>query len=259
MKYVWIFSVIFVFGCGQTVESDPAEKVETEVESGDPYEGLSLKDAVEVHIRRELSIAANDPIEYQIYREKCDSDDSLDAVIAVNLFDKAVDEAIKSGKVAKHAETGYMGNYNYVIYRDGMTGKFSSAIAIASSAKGKLAVSFERILSEGQQEILVDYRIRNSCYRNIFTVTNGRPLQIHQVKLFDGIGDRNMEVYAIAYEKGKISNAKDVVLYKGTSTNPTFTSPDEVYAYLPKITKTNEVYERWFFNPSDMKYYMMKK
>ncbi len=259
MKYVWIFSVIFVFGCGQAVESDPTEKVEKDVESGDPYEGLSMKEAVELHIRRELSIAANDPIEYKIYLEKCDGDDSLDAVIAVNLFDKAVDEAIKSGKVAKHAETGYMGKYNYIIYRDGMTGTFTPAIPVPSSAKGKLAVSFEHILSEGQQEILVDYRIRNACYRNIFTVTNGRPLQIHQVKLFDGIGDRNMEVYAIEYEKGKISNAKDVVLYKGTATNPSFKSPDEVYSFLPKITKTNVEHERWFFNPTDMKYYMMKK
>jgi hypothetical protein len=259
MKYVWIFSVIFVFGCGQTAESDPAEIDKKEVDSGDPYEGLSMKEAVELHIRRELSIAANEPIEYQIYQEKCDDDDSSDAVIAVNLFSKAMDEAMKSGKVAKYAETGFMGKFNYIIYRDGMTGAFSPAMPVPSSAKGKLAVSFEAILSDGQRDILVDYRIRNACYRNIYTVKNSRPLQVHQVKLFDGMGDRNMEVYVVAYEKGEISNAKDVVLYKGTSTNPTFKSPDEVYNYVPKITKTNEVHERWFFNPSDMKYYMMKQ
>lgn len=259
MKYVWLFSVIFVFGCGQSVDPEATEKDEKEVESGDPYEGLSMKEAVELHIRRELSIAANEPLEYQIYQEKCDDDDSVDAVIAVNLIGKAMDEAMKSGKVAKHAETGFMGNYNYIFYRDGMTGTFTPPMPVPSSAKGKLTVSFEHILSEEQQDVLVDYRIRNACYRNIYTITNARPLQVHQIKLFDGMGDRNMEVYSVAYEKGKISDAKDVVLYKGTSANPTFKSPDEVYNFVPKVTKTNEVHERWFFNPTDMKYYMMKQ
>ncbi len=258
MKYYWILSLLILVGCTQTENPDVPNDFTDETGLGDPFEGLSMKDAIELHIRRELAISVDEPIDYQIYEEDCDGDDSLDAVITVNLLDRAVDEAIKSGNVAKKAAIGYMGNYNYIIYRDGLTGKFSSAQAIASSPKAKLKVTFEYIRSDIQKDILVDYRVLNAAYRNFFTVTNGHPLRINQVKLFDALGTKDAVGYFLEYETGLISAARDIVAYEGIFTNPSFVSPDDVYSFEPVITKTNEIHEHWFFNPSDMKYYLKK-
>lgn len=259
MKHLWIVSLLVLFGCGPNEEIEVPNELDKNVESGDPYEGLSMKKAVEMHIRRELSISADQPIDYQIYRENCDGDDSLDAVIAINLLDRALDEAIKSGKVAKLAEIGFMGNYNFILYRDGFSGKFGSVMPIASSPKSKLVVSFEHIRSEKQKDILVDYRVLNASYRNFYTIINAHPKQVNQVKLFDALGTKDAVAFAVEYEPGMISNSKDIVLYQGSFTNPTFVASDEVYTYIPKITKTNRMVERWFFNPQDMKYYLKKE
>ncbi|MCJ8292325.1 MAG: hypothetical protein HRT58_20985 [Crocinitomicaceae bacterium] len=259
MKYFLILTLFALVGCTQEEEPKSPIDFKAETESGDPFEGLSMKDAVELHIRRELSISVDEPIDYQIYEANCDGDANLDAVITVNLLDRAIDAAIKSGMVAKKAEIGFMGNFNYIIYRDGFSGEFSSAMAIPSSPKAKLKITFEHIRSEKQKDILVDYRILNAGYRNFFTITNGHPVRINQVKLFDGIGTKDAIVYALEYETGLISTSKDIVVYEGTFTNPTFTSPDDVYLFEPQISKTQHVHERWFFNPKDRKYYMKKE
>lgn len=259
MKYLLILTLFVLAGCTPNEEPKTPLDFNDKTELGDPFEGLSMKDAVELHIRRELSISVDEPIDYQIYEANCDGDANLDAVITVNLLDRAIDEAIKSETVAKKAAIGFMGNYNYIIYRDGFSGKFSSARAIASSPKAKLKITFEHIRSEKQKDILVDYRILNAGYRNFFSVTNGHFLRTNQVKLFDGIGTKDAIVYALEYETGLISTSKDIVAYEGTFTNPTFTSPDDVYLFEPQVSKTQHVHERWFFNPKDLKYYLKKE
>lgn len=246
MKYFWILTLILFAGCTETEKPELPSDFTPDTENVDPFEGLSKVEAIELHIRRELAISADEPIDYQIYEENCDGDDSLDAVITVNLLDRAVDEAIKSGKVAKTASIGYMGNYNFVIYRDGFSGKLSSAKAVASSPKAKLKVSFENIRSDKRKDVLVDYRILNAAYRNFFTISNGNLLRVNQVKLFDGIGTEDAVGFVLQYEDGMISNSKDIVSYKGTFENPTFTIPDDVYTFEPEITKTSEIQERWF-------------
>ena len=258
MKYFWIFTLILLASCTETEKDELPSDFIPEVENADPFEGLSKIEAIELHIRRELAISADESIDYQIYEENCDGDDSLDAVITVNLLDRAVDDAIKSGKVAKKAAIGYMGNYNFVIYRDGFSGKMSSAKAIASSPKARLKVSFENVRSDKRKDILVDYRVLNAAYRNFFTSSNGNLLRINQVKLFDGMGTKDAVGFVLQYEDGMISTTKDIVSYKGTFENPTFTIPDDVYKFEPTITKTDEIQERWFFNPEDMKYYLKK-
>lgn len=258
MRYFWFLTLLLLVGCTETEEPDLPSDFTDETDLADPFEGLSRKEAIELHIRREFAMTVDEPLDYQIYEENCNGDDSLDAVITVNLLDRAVDEAIKSGDVAKKASIGFMGKYNYIIYRDGMTGEFTSSVAIASSPKAKLKITFENVRSETQKDILVDYRILNAAYRNFFTVINDHPVRINQVKLFDSMGDDDAVGYAVVYEPGLISDAKDIMIYKGAFDNPTFTSPDDVYTFEPVIKKTNEVLEHWFFNPEDMKYYLKK-
>ncbi|MFK7786728.1 MAG: hypothetical protein AB8B56_16535 [Crocinitomicaceae bacterium] len=258
MKYFWILSLILFAGCTETEQTEELDTFNPDTENVDPFEGLSEVEAIELHIRQQLSISVDEPIDYTIYEENCDGDDSLDAVIAVNLLDRAVKEAIQSGKTAKSAAIGYMGNYNYFIYRDGFTGDLSPAVVVPSSPKARLKVSFENVLSENQKDILIDYRILNAAYRNYFTISNGNLAQVNQLKLFDAVGTAEAVAFTVQYEDGMISNAKDIVSYKGSFDNPTFKTPDEVYSFEPDVMKTGEVQERWFFNPEDTKYYLKK-
>ena len=256
MKYYWILALLLLTSCTETEDQKGSDNSDPELENIDPFEGLSKVETIELHIRRELAISADEPIDYQIFEDNCDGDDSLDAVITVNLLDRAIKEAIQAGKTARGATVGYMGNYNYIFYRDGFTGKLSPAKVIPSSPKALLKVSFENIRTDKQKDILIDYRILNAGFRNYFTIANGRMAQMNQVKLFDAMGTPDAVAFSIIYEEGMISSAKDIVSYKSTFENPTFKTPDEVYTYEPKITKTDDIQERWFFNPQDMKYYL---
>ncbi len=256
MKYFWILTLVVLASCTDTEIPEEPSAFNPEENKKDPYEGLSKKEAIELHIRRELSITADKPLDYEIFEENCDGDDSLDAIITVNLLDRAVDEAIASENVAKRAAIGYMGKYNFIIYRDGFTGKMSPAKSVPSSPKAHLSISFENIRSEKQKDILVDYRILNAAYRNFFTITNGQLTQTNQIKLFDGLGTPEAVAFYVDYEPGMISSAKNIVTYVGKFENPTFTNPDDVYTFDLDVTKTDKLNELWFFNPETMKYYL---
>ena len=241
MKYFLILTLIALVGCTETEKPETKNGTDPKSEAKDPFEGLSMTEAIELHIRRELSISADESLDYQVYKEDCDGDDFEDVVITVNLLDRAVDQAIKSGQVAKAASIGYMGNYNFLIYRDGFSGKFTSAMVIASSPKTKLKVQFTSVISEKQKDILIDYRVLNAAFRNYFTLTNGHPLLVNQVKLFDKMGTKDAVAFAVEYEPGSISSSKDIKLYKGTFSNPTFAQLDDVYSFEPTIAKTSKI------------------
>lgn len=256
MKYFWMLTLVVLASCTDTEIPEEPNTFDPEAKVEDPMESMSKKEAIEYHIRRELSIPANEALDYEIFEANCDGDDSLDAIIAVNLLDRAVDEAIASKNVAKRASIGFMGNYNYIIYRDGFSGKLSAPKSVPSSPKAKLKVTFENIRTERQQDILVDYRILNAAYRNFYAISNGNLKLISQVKLFDALGTPEAVAFFIEYEPGMISSAKDIVSYAGKFENPSFTNPDDVYTYELKVTKTPVLKERWFYNPENMKYYL---
>jgi hypothetical protein len=176
-------------------------------------------------------------------------------VIAVNLLDRALDAAINSGNAAKRAELGYMGNYNYFVYVDGYTRKFGAPKPIASSPHAKLVVEFEYIKTEKHKDFTVDYRIRDSGYRNFYTVANGNPIHILQVPIFDGIGKKESSASKIRFEPGTFSPSKDVVIYEGSFENKTFDDPMEIYTFQPTIVGTDKLVRRWFFSETAFKYY----
>ncbi|MFT5778826.1 MAG: hypothetical protein ACI837_001782 [Crocinitomicaceae bacterium] len=224
----------------------------------DPLAGLSLDDAIKRHLGATLSIPATEKYTYEIYRGDCNGDDSLDMVITVNLLDRALDAAINSGNTAKRAELGYMGNYNYFVYVDGFTRKFGAPKPIASSPHAKLVVNFDHIRTEKQKDFTIDYRIRDSGYRNFYTIVNGNPVHILQVPIFDGIGKTETSASKIRLEPGTLSTSKDVVVYEGSFENATFDDPMDIYTFEPKIVGTDKIVRRWFFSEAAFKYYTEK-
>ena len=91
-----------------------------EIENKAP-EFKSIDEKITRHIEANLSIPGTEKYSFNIFKNYLNNDDSLDYIITVNRLDFALDEAIKSNNVAKRAEMGYMGNYNYYFYMDGLT------------------------------------------------------------------------------------------------------------------------------------------
>jgi hypothetical protein len=247
-----------LFGCTSENEETPSIIPDTPVIDNTPKKYVPTDELIENYVRKSLDIASDEKYIVETYQAECNGDDSLDIIITVNLLDRAMKEAIAADAVAKRAEMGFIGRYNYMIYMDGATRSLSSAIAIPSSPYGKLVVSFDNIRTEHYKDILVDFRIRNSGFREFYSVINEIPRRTLQVKLFDGVGDATDEAYSIGFEPGRYSLAKDIVVYKGTFKNTTFDDPLGVYDFIPEITATQEVDRKWFFNDGQFKYYTDK-
>lgn len=233
------------------------------VEESNPSTSSEISENVsEEQIKQEvlalLNIEESEKISIDVYFEHLNTDEHMDAIIRVNRLEKAKNEAIKSGKIAKKAETGFMGLYNYIVYWDGAGKKCISSVNIPSSAIAPLTISFENITSNIFKDIIVEYRIRNSCFRNFYTLRNNIPSQTLVVKMWDGLGTENVEGYVVKYAKGTYSAAKDINVYKGIITNMTFDNPKDVYSAFPRITATDELERNWFYNDSQFKYYTSK-
>jgi hypothetical protein len=257
MNYLHIISISVLFSACIDTSGDTGTSSKPTEEQNDIKE--TLDELIVRHIEGTLSIPGTEKYDYKTFEADLNGDDSLDIIIAVNQLEKAINEAIEQGNTAKRAELGYIGNYNHVFYLDGKTKQISPPIAVPSSPHAQLKISFENIRSEAYKDILVDFRIRNSCFRRFFTILHKTPRQTFEQKLFDGLGDIKTEAFTIKYEKGSYSLAKDILIYRGTLENVTINRPLDVYQINPSIKETDELERRWFFNANTLKYFTMKE
>ena len=211
---------------------------------------------VKRHIESQLKILGTEKYNYTVYKEHLDADDSVDQIITVNLLDRALNEAIGTKQVAKRAEFGYMGNFNYIFYVDGKTKSITSPIVVPSSAQAELKVSFENITTEAYKDFMIDLKIQNSCFRRFYTVWNQVPFQTSETELYTDLGMGTEKIYAVSFEPSLETLAKNIVITVGKTRAVKFTHPDEVYSYEPKIESTGEFVRRWYFSSKHMKYYL---
>lgn len=209
-------------------------------------------------IKNSINIPANEKFDFEFYYEHLNEDEHLDAIITINRLDKAKTDAIQSDQVAKKAETGFMGLHNYLIFWDGATKKLMSSISIPSSAYAPLAISFDNIRSNIFKDVIAEYRIRNSCFRNYYTIRNNIPSQTLVVKIWDGLGTSQAEGFSVKYAQGTYSTSKDINVYKGKIKNMSFDNPTDVYKAFPIIDPTEELERNWFYNEKVNKYYTSK-
>ena len=214
MRNVLLFCFFaFTLSCTEEVkkESDFFDAIEKKEEI---YK--TIDERIIRHIEGNLSISATEKYTYQVYKSELNGDDSLDYIITVNRLEKAIDEAIAGNDVAKRAEIGYMGNFNYYFFMDGLSKEITTAIAVPSSPNAELVVNFEHIRSEGFNDFTIDFRIRNSKFRRFYTVVKNVPRKTFEAKIFDRLGENNPEAYFIKFQPGSFSLAKDILVYKGS-------------------------------------------
>ena len=246
-----LFPILF-FSCEN---NDKSKNIISEDELPDKPQSLAAY--AKRHVESTLKIEPSEKYELKVYKANLDGDDKEDAIIAVNRLQFAINEASQSEYPAKRAEVAYMGNFNYIFYFDGGLDLISPPIAIPSSPIAPLKVAFKNITSGDFKDVLIDFRIRNSSFKDIYTVSNHTPRRIFQWKNFDGIGSKNVEAYSIQFSAiGQYSNVKDILIYEGSIESPPESS--DVNTYEPKIKATNKLIHTFFYLEKEGKYFTNK-
>jgi hypothetical protein len=233
--------------------TEQKEKEEIVFEEKEDFTKLPFDQRVKREAESKLSIPATEKYTLKVYKEHLNSDNSKDAIITVNRYQFALDEAAKAPNPAQIAELGYTGNYNFFFFYDGQTKLMSEPIAVPSSPKAPLKVNFENVQSEVFKDATFEYRIRNSAFKNYYSLNTQQIQLIFQWKLFDYVGTNTPEAIFLEYADGSMSMFKDILIFKGSIRNyaPTI---EDIYTYNPVIDKQGGMLYRFFYDPRTGKY-----
>ncbi|MFN5418478.1 MAG: hypothetical protein ACK5B9_15575 [Flavobacteriia bacterium] len=218
---------------------------------------MKFEERVKREIEAKLNIPATEKYTLKIQKEHLNSDEKEDAIITVNRLEFAISEA-KKEKNSRREEYGFLGNFNYFLYYDGKLDKISIPMNIGSSAKTPLKVRFENIQSDIYKDVIIDYRIRNSAFRNYYKLESSSLILVFQWKLYDMIGTDNYEANYLQLQPGSYSLARDIVVYKGKIKNYS-KNINDIYTYEPEIEKDGAELYHFFFDPKTYKYSIPKK
>lgn len=254
MKKSLIFSALItvILSCEENKPADNVVSKSTDETTQGTVESMAKR-----HIESKLSIPATEKYSYHIYKEHLDGDDKIDAIITVNRLEYALNEAAKSANTAKQAEIGFMGNYNYIFFYDGGLNQISPQIAIPSSPKAELKISFENLQSGAFKDLVIDFRIMNASYKEYYTVNNHIPRRVFQWKNYDGLKSSETEAFYFEYSEGTMGPIKDILVKKAILIQPK--EEVDIYSYEPELKKTDELVYRFFYHPKEGKYMTLKK
>lgn len=245
IKFMILFlTCLSISGCTEEVEEEEAAKNNQKIE---PVEAIAKR-----FVESKLEIVPSEKYKLEIFKSQLDGDNHEDAVVTVNRYNFAVEKAAQSKNPGKVAEIGYMGPYNYVFYYDGATGTMSGPMEIPSTPISPLKITFEKVMSDAYSDVVVSYRIRNSCYKSIYTIQNQKPRLVFSWNVFDGFGTPEAKAVHFVYETTAVSLPKDIRIMKAkivSSNEKQDFNVDE-----PKLEKLNEEEYRFFYNPKEGKY-----
>lgn len=252
-KFLFVFIAFFVFACNESPSSNEIEKVD---ETTIPENHGDLETYAKRHVTVKLGIPSTEKFDLKIYKENLDGDDKEDAIITVNRKEFAINEAAQSPNPAKRAEIGFMGNYNYIFYYDGGLDLISPPIAIPSSPLLPLKVRFESILSGDYKDILIDFRIRNASYMDVYNVKEHTPRRIFQWKNFDGMGTQNYEANSFRFVTSTLGT-KDIEVVQSSLGN--VPKDADLNTFEPELIPGKNVLYRFFYDHKEGKFMTLKK
>jgi hypothetical protein len=252
-----IFLLIIIIQTLAACNNDANKPIEKENTPGTTIKKLSVEEQAKGHIMRALSIPANEKFTYTIYKEYLDGDDKIDAIITLNRFENAKNDAAKSPNPALYNKFGHMGYYNFIFYYDGELNLISPQIVIASNASVPLKVSFENVYSLAYKDAIVEYHVSNAGYREYFTIVNHTPKSYFKWKNFDGVLKGTQEAFTFGYTDGTMGPLKDILIYKAQFKQPApGTDPN---TFEPKLNPTKEIAYRFFYHTETDKYMTKNK
>ena len=218
---------------------------------------LFIKDFFHEHLKKTLFIDNQEQYTFNLYKEHLNNDTIEDAIITLNRLALAKAKAKGSGKPWKDEEIGFMGPYNAFFYFDGKTNMISPPIIVYSSPLVDLKVSFDNITSIDYKDILIDYRIRNSSYKDVYFLINNFPELVFEWKIFDGLGTSNEEAYSFSFESDKGKTIKNILITE--STIGSIPKNSNLFTYQPKLIQTNKKVKEFFYLESKRKYFTLNE
>jgi hypothetical protein len=207
----------------------------------------NLKKYVDKYIQFGLNLDTSIGFNTKYFKEKTNNDNIEDYVITLNLLKLAKKKAVKAKNPAQLAQIGFMGDYNYVLFFDGLTCKITNETVIRSTPLSPLKITFENISSIKYKDILVDFRILNASYKDFYTVKGNKMERIFQWKNFDGLGKLENEAYHFKFTEGTMTSSKDILVYKANLTNPKVEF--DKFTFDPTIVNTEQLFKRFFLHP----------
>lgn len=262
MKEKLLFLAFFgfmVYGCDTQDEETGENPVDQITSNGNKEnKGKKTKEELIRNIENQLKILPTEDYIINFYEESLDTDDEIDQVITVNLLNRAIKEAQAKNSVENRKKTGYVGNFNFFFFVDGKTGTITSPIAVPSSPHFKLLVSFDYLTSPTHKDIIVDFRIRRSQYRQYYTIKERAPFQVAESEVFENIGEDSLRVYSVQLEEMPNELWKSIAVYQASGSTKKIEQLEDSYSYTPEIKKSNTLIRRWYFSPQYLKYYLRK-
>jgi len=207
------------------------------------------------HFKKTLLINENEKYSYEIYKEHLNGDSIIDAVITLNRLEYAKQKAEESGNPTKAEKIGFMGPFNAFFLFDGKSNTLSSPLVVPSSPLLPLKVSFENITSIDFKDILIDFRIRNSSFKEVYFIINKFPKLVFEWTNFDGLGTPNEEAYVFSFKDGR-NVVKDIIINEGEIDK--LPEKIDLLTYEPIINKQNKKVKTFFFIESEGKYFTSK-
>ncbi len=207
------------------------------------------------YIRETLNTVDGEKFTYTIHTEALNPDKEIDAIISVNRLAYAKQTAIESGHVAQAKKLAYMGPFNAFIFYDGRSNSFSIPVPVPSSPLLPLDISFANISSNQHKDLVVDFRIRNSSYKEVYFLFNNKPSKVFQWKNFDGLGTPNSEAYCFAFNPGN-GPVRDILVYNAKIEAPK--GEIDPFIFKPKVVNSQDLRKRFFYVPKQGKYFSTK-
>jgi hypothetical protein len=217
-----------------------------------------FSEAMTQEIRTGLTIGVDEKFDTTTVFEHLNDDGIKDAVITINLLERAKLDASNSKNPAKVAEMGYAGPYNYIMTFDGATKRFTHPTIIQSSPKSALEIKFCNIESMRFKTIIVQYRLLNAAFWTWMSMETGKPVKIFQWNVFDKIGETIPEAQVIEYKPNLASTKEDIIIYDGKILDYTPSKIVDKTKYTPIIEKIGVEKYHFFYDPAQRSYMIPK-
>lgn len=216
---------------------------------------LSREDQIARAVESKLNINAAEKYDIQIVEEYINRDTLKDALILVNRKDWAHKRAKQQGNESFMNKTGFVGPFNHVFVQLGGEKDLLSSPPVGSSANHPLEHHFLQLTSLAQNDFYVDYRVRNSMYRNYYTVRDKQLYLTFNCPVYDSIGSPEPRAYAIKHEESSVRIAKDISMYEGKIVGYDHTTIEDPNSYeVGQIIPLPELYVYFIFDEKTMKY-----
>ena len=270
MKYLYFLVLLFLYtACnnndsGNKKENKPITDIFGNTLTNNKAHGYLLDSSdifidqiIDKHCKHHFNIQENEVYSIEIYQDYLNKDSIKDAIITLNLLSFAQKKAEESGKPWKAQEIGYMGPFNAFFYFDGKSNALSAPIIVYSSAVSPLKVSFKNISAMNHKDIVIDFRIRNSSFKEIYFLIQEYPNRVFQWKNFDGLGTSNVEAYCFEYFTNANSKAKNIRISEGKIEG--ISNQADLFTVDPKLINTHKQVNEFFYIESEGKYFTKKE